>query len=100
MSVWSFDPKEITSYSTLPSTIKSFKNALNNDPKIKAAWSVGRFAIHGDEENLYMNDYFNFNTKNQMGKDFYSFVRSVLSNIAGLPIKDDELGVQTRVRLN
>ena len=100
MSVWPFDPKEITSYSTLPSTIESFKNALNNDPKIKAAWSVGRFAVHGDEGNLYMNDYFNFNTKNQMGKDFYSFVRSVLSNIAGLPIEDSELGVQTRVRLD
>ena len=80
--------------------IRSLQQAVKNDPKIKAAWSVGRFAIHGEEGNFYMNDYFNFNTINRMGKDFYSFIRSGLSELEEMPLKDEDFGVQTRVRLN
>jgi LysM repeat protein len=71
---------------------------LFTDPKVKAALTIGGFSIRGDEGSEYLEDVFNFNTANSGDKDWYAFIRKVLSNSGLMPI-DDKEGIKTRIEL-
>jgi len=72
---------------------------LFTDPKVKAALTIGGFSIRGDEGGEYLEDVFNFNTANSGDKDWYAFIRKVLSNSGLMPIDDNE-GIKTRIELS
>lgn len=86
-------------YPKNPIGLSRFVYDVATDPKIQAALSIGGFNIKEEDGNYFINDRYNFNTKNKSEDDWYAWIRKKLSGSKSMPLSEEE-GFFTRVKLD
>ena len=86
-------------YPKNPIGLAKFVYDVSTDPKIQAALTIGGFNIREEDGNFFINDRYNFNTKNKSEDDWYAWIRKKLSGSKSMPLSEEE-GFFTRVQLD
>lgn len=86
-------------YPKNPIGLAKFVYDVSTDPKIQAALTIGGFNIREEDGNYFINDRYNFNTKNKSEDDWYAWIRKKLSGSKSMPLSEEE-GFFTRVQLD
>ena len=79
--------------------LTKFVYDISTDPKIQAALTIGGFNIREEENSFFIEDRYNFNTKNKSEDDWYAWIRKKLSNSERMPLLEGE-GFTTRINLD